>query len=81
MEQESKSTTQTSSHEPRDYTIALLLAILLGGLGVDRFYMGKVGTGLLKLVLAGGIGLWWLYDIVMILSGNARDKQGQPLKK
>ncbi|RBP47354.1 TM2 domain-containing protein [Roseimicrobium gellanilyticum] len=59
----------------------LLLAIFLGGLGVHRFYVGKVGTGVLQLLTCGGIGVWALIDIIMIAMGNFRDKNGLPLAK
>ena len=49
-----------------NWTVALVLSILLGGFGVDRFYMGKIGTGILKLITLGGFGLWTLIDIIMI---------------
>lgn len=61
-------------------TTALLLSIFLGGLGVDRFYVGKVGTGVLKLLTGAGLGIWWLVDIIMIATGNFKDKQGNPLQ-
>ncbi|WP_010524795.1 TM2 domain-containing protein [Nesterenkonia sp. F] len=65
---------------PRKSFIATwLLSWLLGGLGIDRFYLGKVGTGLLKLVTFGGLGIWYLIDLIMVLVGATRDKQGQPL--
>lgn len=66
---------------PRKSFIATwLLSWLLGFLGVDRFYLGKVGTGLLKLITFGGVGIWYLIDLIMVLAGATRDKQGQPLE-
>ena len=53
--------------------------MFLGGWGVDRFYLGKVGTGILKLVTGGGLGVWWLIDVILVLSGKATTKSGQPL--
>ena len=56
-----------------------LFAWLLGYLAVDRFYLGKVGTGLLKLFTFGGLGVWWLIDLILVLTGSQRDKLGRPL--
>jgi hypothetical protein len=58
---------------------AFLLAMILGPFGAHRFYVGKTGTALLQLVTLGGLGLWTLYDIVMIVTGNFRDKDGEKL--
>lgn len=58
-----------------------LLSIFLGELGVDRFYVGKIGTGVLKLITLGGCGVWWLIDWIMILSGKFTDKDGNVIEK
>lgn len=58
---------------------ALLLSIFLGELGIDRFYLGKIGTGILKLITAGGFGIWWLVDIILIATDQMKDSNGQPL--
>ncbi len=55
---------------------ALLLSIFLGELGIDRFYLGYVGTGILKLITAGGFGVWWLIDIILIAAGVLRPANG-----
>ena len=44
----------------RNYFVALALSVIVGEFGVDRFYMGKIGTGILKLITFGGIGVWWI---------------------
>lgn len=49
-------------------------------LGIDRFYLGKIGTGILKLITLGGMGLWALIDLIMLLAGKTRDYQGLPLQ-
>ncbi len=66
---------------PKDWFITFILAIFLGAYGVHRFYTGKVGSGLLMLFTAGGCGIWWLIDVVMIASGTFTDKQNQPLMR
>jgi len=42
------------------------MSIVFGSLGVDRFIMGKIGTGILKLITFGGLGIWWLADVILI---------------
>jgi TM2 domain-containing membrane protein YozV len=58
----------------------LLLAIFLGGLGFHRFFVGKIGTGILQLLTLGGLGIWALIDVVMIIVGSFKDKEGLPVK-
>ena len=64
---------------PKKKLTALLLAIFLGALGFHRFYVGKVGTGLIQLFTLGGCGVWALVDIVMIATGKFLDKDGNAL--
>ena len=52
----------------KNWIAALLLSILVGTLGIDRFYMGYIGPGILKLITLGGLGIWWLIDLIMIAS-------------
>ena len=63
----------------KDKTTAVILSALLGGLGVDRFYLGYIGLGILKLITAGGFGIWWLVDLIMIATGKMKTKDGQEL--
>lgn len=62
-------------------TTALILSILLGELGIDRFYLGYTGLGILKLVTFGGFGIWWIIDIISIATGKLTAKNGQTLAK
>ena len=57
--------------------VALALCIPLGVFGAHRFYVGKIGTGLLQLCTLGGLGLWYLYDLITIASGEFRDGDGR----
>ena len=49
-----------------NWILALVMSVVFGTLGVDRFIMKKIGTGLLKLFTFGGIGIWWLVDVILI---------------
>lgn len=64
---------------PRSFVVTWLLALLLGLVGADRFYLGKTGTAVAKLLTVGGAGLWYLIDLVLVLTGNQRDRWGRPL--
>ena len=66
---------------PKSWVAALLLSIFLGELGIDRFYLGKVGTGILKLITLGGFGIWWLIDLILIATNPMTDSNGRPLQK
>ena len=59
-------TAQQGEKKDKKWLTALLLSILIGSLGVDRFYMGHVGLGILKLITFGGFGIWWLIDLILI---------------
>jgi TM2 domain-containing membrane protein YozV len=74
-------TTPLSAAGGKDWLVALLLSIFLGSLGVDRFYLGYIGLGILKLITCGGVGVWWLIDLILIATGKMTDKNGQPLVK
>lgn len=65
----------------RHFLAVFFLSFLWGTFGVDRFYLGKVATGILKLLSFGGLGLWVIIDMVLIMSGAMTDKQGQPMRE
>lgn len=65
----------------KEWLTALLLSVFVGSLGVDRFYLGQSGLGVVKLITFGGCGVWSLIDIVMIAMNKVTDSQGLPLRK
>jgi TM2 domain-containing membrane protein YozV len=58
----------------------VLLSFYLGWLGIDRFYLGYIGLGVLKLVTLGGCGIWALLDSILIALNNVPDSNGKPLR-
>ena len=65
---------------PKSKLAAALLCFFLGGLGIHRFYVGKVGTGILWLLTCGFLGIGTLIDFLMILVGSFKDGAGLPIK-
>lgn len=66
-------------NKQRHFLAVFFLSFMWGVFGVDRFYLGKVWTGLLKLFTFGGFGLWAIIDLTMVMSGSMRDKQGNEI--
>ena len=64
----------------KGFVPTILLCFFLGGLGVHRFYVGKIGTGILMLLTLGGLGIWTLIDFIIIACGNFTDKEGNQIK-
>ena len=62
---------------PKSYVATVLLAFFLGNLGIHRFYVGKIGTGILMLITLGGFGIWYIIDFVMIVCSKFKDKKGR----
>ena len=65
----------------REWLTTVLISFFVGGLGIDRFYLGYTGLGVAKLLTFGGCGVWTLIDFIMILMNNVPDAQGRPLLK
>ncbi|HLG19637.1 MAG TPA: TM2 domain-containing protein [Bdellovibrionota bacterium] len=64
---------------PKKRLVAFVLCFLIGFFGVHRFYVGKIGTGILMIVTLGGFCLWYISDVITILAGAFLDKEGKRL--
>ena len=64
-----------------EWLTLFLLSLFLGEFGVDRFFVGKIGTGILKLITFGGCGIWWLVDWIMIACERFTDSKGNVIKR
>ena len=73
---------QPSSNRTNEdrWLIALILCIMVGSLGVHRFYTGNIVTGVLMLITLGGCGVWTIIDLIMIAANTYRDGNGNTLK-
>lgn len=75
--------TEEPSEEPsepqsseRSRSVALILGVLGGVFGFHRFYVGRPQSAVFQALTLGGLGMWWLYDMVMILAGEFQDRDG-----
>ena len=64
----------------KSWLVALLLSVFLGFFGIDRFYIGRTRSAIIKLITLGCFGVWWLSDIILIASEYRKDAWGRPLK-
>ncbi|AUG51812.1 zinc-ribbon domain and TM2 domain-containing protein [Thalassospira marina] len=66
---------------PKGFVPTLLLCLFLGVFGIHRFYVGKIITGILMILTFGGFGIWSFIDLIMIIVGSFRDKNGLRVKR
>jgi hypothetical protein len=73
----------TVSPDPSDKSrgVATALAALLGPFGAHRFYLGKPRSGALMLATLGGLGIWWLADLIVVAAGDFRDADGRRVSR
>jgi TM2 domain-containing membrane protein YozV len=64
----------------KGFVPTILLCFFLGAFGIHRFYVGKVGTGILQLLTLGGLGIWTLIDFIIIVTGSFKDGDGMMIK-
>lgn len=72
---EQQSSTKLTATSDRKFKTTYILALLFGWLGLDRLYLKKTITGILKLITLGGLGIWNIYDLCMLLVGKTKDKK------
>ena len=65
----------------KDWLSTLLISFFVGWFGIDRFYLGYTGLGILKLITFGGCGIWYVVDLILIAMGKLDDSQGRPLRR
>lgn len=65
----------------KNWVVVLLLCIFLGELGIHRFYVGKIGTGIIYLLTGGLFGIGWVVDLILIIVGKFKDKEGKLVKQ
>ena len=70
-----------SGESEKGFVPAVLLCFFLGSFGAHRFYMGKIGTGILMLVTLGGLGIWTIIDFVRLIIGSLKGKDELPLRR
>ena len=79
--QKEKLLNSSSSTTSTDWLTLFLLTFFVGVLGVHRFYTGKIGTGFLMLITLGGFGVWFLVDLILVVTGQFTNKEGQKIPR
>ena len=73
-------TENNEQKSPKSNVVAFILCFFIGALGVHRFYVGKIGSGVAQLLTLGGLFIWSFIDFIMIICGKFTDKDGKTLK-
>jgi len=71
---------EETAKSEKGFVPTILLCLFLGTLGIHRFYVKKIGTGILMLITFGALGIWALIDLIVIICGKFKDKQGLYIK-
>jgi TM2 domain-containing membrane protein YozV len=74
MTQDAGSAAALNENPDKNYLVALLLSYFLGGMGIDRFYLGKTGSAIAKLLTLGGVGIWQIVDLFLVAFGKLHAK-------
>ncbi|MBU3182395.1 TM2 domain-containing protein [Clostridium psychrophilum] len=74
-------TTKVQTVSDKNRLVALLLCVFFGAIGIHRFYVGKIGTGILMIITFGGFGIWWVVDLILIVTNSFTDINGLKLSK
>jgi len=70
----------TQSTSDKSGIACLLFLLFLAPFGLHRMYVGKIGTGILFLLTGGGLGIWWLIDLILLIAGSFKDADGSIVK-
>ena len=72
-----KKLARTNASEGKSQVVALILVLLVGALGIHRFYLGYTWQGVVQLLTLGGLGVWALIDLIRIITGDLKPKDGE----
>ena len=79
--QKEKLLNSSTTASTTDWLTLFLLTFFVGVLGVHRFYVGKIGTGFLMLLTLGGLGVWFLVDLILVVTGQFTNKDGEKIPR